>query len=85
MYRKITMGLTIAAILTAYISTLTLSSQAFAEEAQAGKIVAGEEAQAGKIVAGEEAQAGKIVAGEEAQAGKIEAHAICLNCWWDIK
>jgi hypothetical protein len=65
---SITVVLTIAAVLTAYISTLTLSNQAFAQGESRDEVIwaktfGSEEAQAGKILAGEEAQTGKILAG----------------------
>jgi hypothetical protein len=63
-------GLTIATILTAYISALTMSNQAFAinnidpqNPASLLEGEAGHEAQLGKILAGHQAQ--------EAQLGKV--------------
>ncbi|MFZ0514740.1 MAG: hypothetical protein WAM14_24260 [Candidatus Nitrosopolaris sp.] len=78
MREKTTMGLTMATILIAYISALTLSNQAFAQRVSPqfpptrdeviwAKTFESEAAQ----VAGHEAQLGKVLAEDEAQAGKV--------------
>jgi hypothetical protein len=67
MYKKMsTIGLAIATILTTYISAVSLSNQAFAQQDEKGNI--GSAAQTpihflGKILAGHEGQLGKILGG----------------------
>jgi hypothetical protein len=85
-------GLAIATILTAYISALTVSNQAFARGINSGGQVVGQEVntrvtdavtQANVKVLGQEAEVGKILAGHEAQLGKV-GHSlgnVCLTCW----
>jgi hypothetical protein len=69
------MGLTIATILTAYISALRFSNQAFAQMgagAHGGWLYghSGLLGQANVKVLGQEAEVGKILAGHEAHLGK---------------
>jgi hypothetical protein len=80
MYKKITMALAIAAILTA--SALTMSNQAFAQQAEKGNI--GSAAQTpihflGKILAGPEAQLGlnHILEGQQASV----SHNLGCSPW----
>jgi hypothetical protein len=73
MRKKTTMALTIATILIAYVSALTLSNQAFAQRVTPQYSETRDEVIWAKTFESEEAQAGKILAGEGAQAGKILA------------
>jgi hypothetical protein len=70
---SITMVLTIAAVLTAYISALALSNQAFAQRVTPQYTETRDEVIWAKTFESEEAHAGKVLAGEEAQVGKILA------------
>jgi hypothetical protein len=90
MRKKTTTGLVIATILIAYISTFTLSNQAFAQPggqvltgrpllAQEGKALGEVEMPVGKVLAGEDAQAGKVLAGHEAQLGQSEVMSFFLR------
>jgi hypothetical protein len=79
--RKKTMGLTIATILIAYISALTLSNQAFAQTGAGGH---------GGWLVGHSGLLGQakglgqeITQGIKAQLGKV-GHSlgdVCLSCW----
>jgi hypothetical protein len=74
--RKMTsmvIGLAMATILTAYVSSLMLSNQAFAQRVTPQYSETRDEVIWAKTFESEEAQAGKVLAGEEAQAGKILA------------
>jgi hypothetical protein len=63
MYKKITMALTIAAILTAYVSALMLSTQAFAQRVTPQYTETRDEVIWAKTFQSEEAQVGKVLAG----------------------
>jgi hypothetical protein len=73
MYKKITMALAITTILTAYISALVLSNQAFAQST--GQVSTGRAlienvlTQVGKALTGHEAQLGKVLGGGNRMIG----------------
>jgi hypothetical protein len=79
MYKKITMVLTMATILTAFISALVLSNQAFAQhtgQVSTGRSLIGNVlTQVGKVLTGHEAQLGKVLGGGNRMIG--------LGCVWN--
>jgi hypothetical protein len=75
-------GLAILTILTAYISALTLSNQAFAQSTDGPLYRVGLNViSSGKVLAGQEAQVGKVLAGHKAHLQNAsESRALTWRC-----